>query len=142
MVWLQLSPNFCEPKQMNAKWTILATIIPQHFYSDLFFKYFYSWILFSLCYPAYIICSWWQILINDNFFYHNGKGLKRFQNSNRLSLEREQIFREIGGMRLIKTQRVGKNQNTVGHIFLDDKSSFIIKSNEDLLLADIMSKIN
>lgn len=79
---------------------------------------------------------------NDNFFYHNGKGLKRFQNSNRLSLEREQIFREIGGMRLIKTQRVGKNQNTVGHIFLDDKSSFIIKSNEDLLLADIMSKIN
>ena len=79
---------------------------------------------------------------NDNFFYHNGKGLKRLQNSNRLSLEREQIYREIGGMHLIKAQRVGKNQNTVGHIFLDDKSSFVIKSNEDLLLADILSRIN
>ncbi len=79
---------------------------------------------------------------NDNFYYHNGKGLKSFQNNNNLSLEREEVFREIGGMHLIKTQRIGKKNNTIGHIFLNDKSSFKIKSNKDIILADILSKLN
>ena len=77
---------------------------------------------------------------NDNFYYHNGKGLKSFQGNSNLSLEREEIYREIGGMRLVKPNKIGKKNNKIGHIFLDDRSSFKINSTQDLLLAEILSK--
>ncbi len=68
----------------------------------------------------------------DNFYYHNGKGLQLFKDNKNLSLEREEVYREIGGLRLIKPNRIGKRNNKIGHIFLDDKSSFKINSNQDL----------
>ena len=76
---------------------------------------------------------------SDNFYYHNGRGLKPFHNNAYLSLERNEVFREIGGLRLIKPGKIGKKNNKIGHIFLDEKSSFKIRSNQDLKLLKILS---
>ena len=58
---------------------------------------------------------------NDNFYQHNGKGLEAFQKNRNLSLEREEVYREIGGLRLIKVEKIGNKKNLIGHIFLDEK---------------------
>ena len=72
----------------------------------------------------------------DNFYYHNGKGLRPFKDNKNLSLEKEEIYREIGGLRLIKPNRIGKKNNKIGHIFLDEKSAFRINSTQDLELLE------
>ena len=38
----------------------------------------------------------------DNFYYHNGKGMVPFKNSSSLTLERQEVYRLIGSMHLIK----------------------------------------
>ena len=77
---------------------------------------------------------------NDNFYFHNGKSLKPFNKNNNLSLERNEVYREIGGLRLIKPTKIGKKNNTIGHIFLDEKSSFKIRDKQDLKIAEVLSK--
>tara|TARA_A100000164_G_C21931025_1_gene785581 strand:- start:1233 stop:2600 length:1368 start_codon:yes stop_codon:yes gene_type:complete len=77
---------------------------------------------------------------NDNFYFHNGKSLKPFNKNNNLSLERNEVYREIGGLRLIKPTKIGKKNNTIGHIFLDEKSSFKIRDKQDLKIAEVISK--
>ncbi len=75
----------------------------------------------------------------DNFYTHDGSGLKPIYKNTNLSLERNEVYREIGGLRLIKTNKIGNKNNSIGHIFLDEKSSFQIKSKEDLLIAKYMA---
>ena len=79
---------------------------------------------------------------NDNFFVHNGKSLKSIHKNINLSLERNEVLREIGGLRLIKIDKIGNNHNTIGHIFLDEKSSFIIKTEQDLKIAKYITMNN
>ncbi len=79
---------------------------------------------------------------NDNFFIHNGKSLKSIHRNVSLSLERNEVYREIGGLKLIKSHRIGKDENTVGHIFLDEKSSYIIKTERDLKIAKYIAMKN
>ena len=79
---------------------------------------------------------------NDNFYQHNGKGLEAFQKNRNLSLEREEVYREIGGLRLIKVEKIGNKKNSIGHIFLDEKSSFKIKNNQDLEIAKFIAEKN
>ena len=76
----------------------------------------------------------------DNFYTHNGSGLKPIHKNSNLSLERNEVYREIGGLRLIKSNKIGNKNNSIGHIFLDVKSSFQIKSKEDLLIAKYIAK--
>ena len=78
----------------------------------------------------------------DRFYFHNGKSLKPFQKSQRLSLEREEVYREIGGLHLIKTKKIGKKNNKIGHIFLDENSSFVVKNSHDLEIANYIAKKN
>ena len=75
----------------------------------------------------------------DNFYIHDGSGLKPIHKNLNLSLERNEVFRQIGGLRLIKLSKIGNKNNSIGHIFLDEKSSFQIKSKEDLLIAKYMA---
>ena len=79
---------------------------------------------------------------NDKFFYHNGKSLKPIQKEKNMSLEREELYRAIGGLHLIKPSKIGKKNNLIGHIFLDERSSFRINNEQDLILAEAMSKKN
>ena len=79
---------------------------------------------------------------NDNFYKHNGKGLEAFQKNRNLSLEREEVYREIGGLRLIKVEKIGNKKNLIGHIFLDEKSSFKIKNSQDLEIAKFIAEKN
>ena len=48
---------------------------------------------------------------NDNFYQHSGHGLKLIKESTELRLEREDLFREVGSMRLIKRKNTKKNTN-------------------------------
>ena len=75
----------------------------------------------------------------DNFYTHDGSGLKPIHKNTSLSLERNEVYREIGGLRLIKPNKIGNKNNSIGHIFLDEKSSFQIKTKEDLLIAKYMA---
>ena len=79
---------------------------------------------------------------SDNFYKHDGNGLKLVQKNINLSLEREEVYREIGGLRLVKISKIGKINNIIGHIFLDEKSSFRIKNNQDIILAKAIAQIN
>ena len=70
---------------------------------------------------------------NDNFYQHSGHGLKLIKESTELRLEREDLFREVGSMRLIKRKILKKIPITkslkIGHVNLDEKSSMRISSN-------------
>ena len=76
---------------------------------------------------------------NDNFYQHSGHGLQLIKESTELRLEREDIFREVGSMRLIKREILNKKEILnkipitkslkVGHVNLDEKSSIRISSN-------------
>ena len=48
---------------------------------------------------------------NDNFYQHSGHGLKLIKESTELRLEREDLFREVGSMRLIKRKILKKYQS-------------------------------
>ena len=78
----------------------------------------------------------------DNFYTHDGSGLKPIHKNTNLSLERNEVYREIGGLRLIKPNKIGNKNNSIGHIFLDEKSSFQIKTKEDLLIAKYMATLS
>ena len=77
---------------------------------------------------------------SDNFYKHDGNGLKLVQKNINLSLEREEVYREIGGLRLVKISKIGKINNKIGHIFLNEKSSFRIKNRQDITLAKALAK--
>ena len=76
---------------------------------------------------------------NDNFYQHSGHGLQLIKESTELRLEREDIFREVGSMRLIKREILNKKEILnkipitkslkVGHVNLDERSSIRISSN-------------
>ena len=78
----------------------------------------------------------------DNFYTHDGSGLKPIHENLNLSLERNEVYREVGGLILIKPSKIGNKNNSIGHIFLDEKSSFQIKSKEDLLIANYMATLS
>ena len=63
----------------------------------------------------------------DNFYTRDGSGLKPIHKNTNLSLERNEVYREIGGLRLIKPNKIG-NKNNLSLYFLDEKSFFQIKS--------------
>jgi len=69
----------------------------------------------------------------DNFFYHNGTGFIPFKHSNNLTLEREEVYRQIGSLHLYDKKSIIKElkNKKIGHLILDDISSHHVKSNLD-----------
>ena len=69
---------------------------------------------------------------NDVIYQHSGNGLETVKVNNELRLEREDLYKEVGSMRLIKRKYLFKPEDTpfpkIGHVKLDEKSSLRITS--------------
>lgn len=74
----------------------------------------------------------------DMFFQHDGNSLKPLKSFHGLRLEREEIFRDTGSLRVVK-KNFKHNSDTkikkIGHVVTDAKASFTINTELDFLLA-------
>ena len=85
------------------------------------------------------------VILNDDMFYrHDGSGLKPLAKKNFLHLERDQLYRRVGSINLVNTNYLldgGKIMDAkIGHIVLNQKSSFQIKSDLDWKIAQHLAK--
>lgn len=79
---------------------------------------------------------------DDIFYIHDGKGLKPNNSENGLRLERDSLYRKVGGLTLIDRKFFSKKNKIIGgkigHIILDQKSAFSIKSELDWQIAEAL----
>ncbi len=82
-------------------------------------------------------------LDDDMFYVHSGNGLEPWHKSRKLRLEREDLYRRVGGLHLIRTEVLVKNEDMlagrIGHIFLDQQAAFTIKTELDWEIADLIA---
>lgn len=71
----------------------------------------------------------------DNFYQHDGNTLKPLNINSSLRSERDQIFREINHTFFIKKKALNKTKLKIGHLILNQNSSFTIKSDFDIKIA-------
>jgi glycosyltransferase involved in cell wall biosynthesis len=78
----------------------------------------------------------------DNFFFHNGNGLISINKSQNLTLERDEVYRQIGSLHLYKKNyfQSSERRSKIGHLILDEKSSFHVKSKLDFEICKFLSK--
>lgn len=80
---------------------------------------------------------------DDRFFQHDGNGLKLLRRTPDLRLEREELYREAGGLHTVRTQFLRQERSIsggrVGHVVLDQKASLIIRSDWDWSLASMIA---
>lgn len=76
----------------------------------------------------------------DNFYQHKGHGLVPINDDGRLRLEREEIFREVGSMRLLRRDHILSEKMftevKIGHIVLDQQAALRISSHFDWEVAE------
>ena len=80
----------------------------------------------------------------DLFFQHDGRGLKPLKKMSNLRLEREEIFRDCGSLRVVRKKFIN-NLNPkikkIGHVITNEKTSFAINTDLDFLIAkNVLSK--
>jgi len=80
---------------------------------------------------------------NRLIYYHDGKGLKLLKSNKFLKAERDSIYVRTGGVVAINVSKFKKNKkiyskSKIGHILIDERSSFSIKSLLDLKIAKKM----
>lgn len=77
-------------------------------------------------------------------YTHDGGGLKYLQENHDLKLERNDIYKRVGGMHLMKYNSLIRNKSLnfkrTGHILLDQKSSLFISTNFDWKVAKIIAE--
>ena len=82
---------------------------------------------------------------DDMLYRHDGSGLKPVMLKNGLRLERDDIYRKSGGMTLVNNdflQNKGKMiGGRIGHITMDQKAAFTIKSSFDWQIAELITQI-
>jgi len=78
----------------------------------------------------------------DNFYRHDGAGLIPVRQTIGLRLEQEEIYREVGQMRLIKRALVAEGEGipagSVGHVVLDQRASIKLMSRYDWAVAELL----
>ena len=79
-------------------------------------------------------------LEDDIFYVHDGSGLQPLSSDNGLRLERNDIYRKIGGITLV-SEPYFSNQKQItggkmGHINMDQKAKFTIQSDFDWSIAE------
>lgn len=83
-------------------------------------------------------------LDNSLFYVHNGHGLRPWKRSGGLRLERDELYRRVGGLHLIRRDFLEKNRTMlggrIGHITMDEKAAFYIKSNFDWKVANLLAE--
>lgn len=76
-------------------------------------------------------------------FKHNGSGLRRLTSENTFRLERDEVYKKVGGLTLVKNEHLLNNGNMIGgkigHIMMDPKAAFAIKSGFDWDLACLIA---
>ena len=81
---------------------------------------------------------------NDKFYYHNGKGMIEFHNSKNLTLEREEVYRSIGSLHLMKKKCLlnYNKKRKIDHLIVDEVSAFRVKNEDDIKISEILIKNN
>jgi CMP-N-acetylneuraminic acid synthetase len=79
---------------------------------------------------------------NDVFFQHNGTSLELVRKKNTLRLEREDLFREVGHMHVVKTSFLKKDQKLtggkIGHVVLDPIASMSVMTDHEWRIAELV----
>jgi CMP-N-acetylneuraminic acid synthetase len=77
----------------------------------------------------------------DGFYYHDGGGLKPIRSSERLRLEREELYRDVGAIKLVRKEFFQKNfkilGGKIGHLLMSDYSSINLREPFGMQLAKI-----
>lgn len=83
-------------------------------------------------------------LDNSLFYYHDGEGLKPWKEKGGLRLERDDLYRRVGGLHLIRKNFLQKKHTMIGgkigHIEMDSKAAFFIKSEFDWRVAKLLAE--
>ena len=81
---------------------------------------------------------------NANFYLHQGGGLTPFNSNRDLRLEREFIYREIGGIHVVKGISFRSSRRILGtktsHIVLDENSSKAVMTEDDFEYLEYLYK--
>lgn len=80
---------------------------------------------------------------DDIFYFHNGHGLQPWNVNSGLRLERENIFKRAGGLHLVRRDFIERGNEMlsgrIGHVLLDQKAAFIIRSEMDWQVAQFFA---
>ena len=80
--------------------------------------------------------------ISNNYFLYGRHGLKSIRSNEAMKLEREAVYKQIGGISVYDYKEYYKSKSyfkkPTGHILIDDKSSFEVKSNFDLEICKLI----
>jgi glycosyltransferase involved in cell wall biosynthesis len=83
------------------------------------------------------------MLDNAIFYYHDGQGLKLWQDI-RVRAERDNVYVRKGGISVIKREQLERQQSMIteimGHVIVDKISAFALETQEDLLIAGFVGK--
>ena len=79
---------------------------------------------------------------DDIFYVHRGNGMELWNKDRKLRLEREELYRRVGGIHLIRTSALIEAKDMgagkIGHIILDQRAAFTIKSELDWEIANLI----
>jgi len=86
------------------------------------------------------------IRLDDRIYYkHTGDGLQPLRGTDVLRLERDDLYRQVGGMSLARYETLTASgslfSGRIGHVELDQKASFRIQSDLDWVIAEALAKM-
>ena len=80
----------------------------------------------------------------DHFYRHNGAGLEPFRENVHLRLERDELYREVARMRLIRRHVLFENNalpsGRVGHVVIDQRGATELRSAFDWAIAEHLAE--
>jgi len=80
---------------------------------------------------------------DDIFYFHNGHGLQPWNINSGLRLERDNLFKRAGGLHLVRRDFVESGNKMlsgkIGHLLLDQKAAFVIRSELDWQVAQFLA---
>ena len=77
----------------------------------------------------------------NNFYFHNGKTLKKINDDTTLRLEKNEIYAEPGSISIFDKKNMFKKKIKTGHIILEKSSCFQVEDEGDFEIAKIFKKI-
>lgn len=81
---------------------------------------------------------------NDLFYQHNGAGLVPLRKNPALRLEREELFRQTGGMVLVTVEHLMTMRRILsgrlGHVILDQRASHSLKTSLDWQIGEALAR--
>jgi len=75
------------------------------------------------------------------YYLHDGLGLEPLRKDEKLRLERDDLFRECGGMRLVRLTGRGSSPR-IGHVVLDQVTAFTIRTEVDWQMAESVAEFH